>query len=118
MKRLIILVFMFIFLLGCAATKEYKVGYEITLPKKPKVVVVDNGKVDKKKYPNTKFVKKPEIIPDKGKASWDFEDIDKISESLTEWPAYGDTVEDIINKHNTTVKKQVDGGGMSWWPFW
>jgi len=126
------------FLSSCAvsttAPTDSKAGGEIKVPEPPKAVIMESKGIDKKKYPNAIWIKKPEIIPDKevwspadiekikkslkGKAAWSFEDVAKISESLMEWTTWADNVKEIINKHNQDIKNQVGGGGESRWKFW
>lgn len=107
---------MTILLTSCGTTKEFRIGYEVTLPPKPPVVVMDNGKHDKSKYPNTKWVKPPEVDLAKQRAYWTFGDIEKISGSIVEWPEWAKTVEDIVKVHNDTVKQNMDR--KEWYQIW
>jgi len=98
-------------------TKEIRVGYEITLPDKPNPVVMESADTDKSKYPSTKWISKPTVDMIKGRAAWSFSDVEKLSDNLTEWPAWANTVEEIIKKHNELVRRNI-GDGKKWYNFW
>ena len=78
---------------------------------------MDNGKFDKKKYPNTSWIKPPRVDLKKGQAWWSFKDVEKISESLTLWPKWGKDVEALIEGQNDLAAGK---GKYShpWWRFW
>lgn len=114
--RYIIILLLVITMSGCAS-RQVITKAPITLPKRPKVVVMDSGKYDKDKYPETKWIKPPKQDLKKGRASWSFKDIEKISEALTEWPRWADDVEEIVGEHNKAVEASKDFS-TSWWKFW
>jgi hypothetical protein len=114
--KLLPLVLITTLLLSCGTTKEFRIGYEVTLPPKPPVVVMDNGQHDKSKFPNSKWVKPPDVDLAKQRACWTFDDIEKISSSITEWPSWAKTVEDIVKVHNETVKQNMNKD--KWYHFW
>jgi hypothetical protein len=115
MKKSILL--LLLLLTSCITTKEIRVGYELTLPDKPKPVVMESSGIDKSKYPNTKWIKKPLVDNAKGTATWSFSDVEKLSDNLTEWPAWAGTVEEIVKKHNELVRRNI-GDGKKWYNFW
>jgi hypothetical protein len=115
MKKYLIL--LTLLLTSCVTTKEIRVGYEVTLPEKPKSVVMESSGIDKNKYPNTKWIKPPVVDNVKGTATWSFSDVAKLSDNLTEWPQWANTVEEIVNRHNALVRKNI-GDGKKWYNFW
>ena len=120
MRRLILMWLFFVFLFGCGTTTKYvAVQEKVIIPKPPKVVVMDNGKIDKRKYKETDWVKKPRVDLKKRRACWDFDDVEKISRSLTDWPDWGREVEKIIEIHNRSLNEpQGLIKKKSWYRFW
>lgn len=113
----------FVLVAGCGTSIKYVPFREaVTIPAPPKVVVMDNGKYDKSKYPNTAWVKEPTADLKNGRAYWSFDDTEKISNGLTEWPKWGQEVEKIIDIYNQGAKdsgKQGDTKKKSpWYRFW
>jgi uncharacterized protein YceK len=124
MKKTLLLMFFVLLLSGCGTVKYVYVPVreQVTIPSPPKVVIMDNGKFDKKKYPDTDWVKEPTVDLKNGKAYWSFEDIEKISTALTKWPNWGLEVEktlEIYNKGATNSGKQGETQKKhSWYRFW
>lgn len=117
MRKVAILI-VFLVLSGCASRQAVMKGSKITLPKPPKVVVMDTGKYDKEKYPDTDWVKPPKQDLKQRRASWSFEDIEKISRALTEWPRWAKDTEEIVEGHNKSVGHGTDSSARKWWKFW
>lgn len=115
MRKYLILITLL--LASCVTTKEIRVGYEVTLPEKPKSVVMESGGIDPAKFPNTRWIKKPIVDNVKGTAAWSFSDVEKLSDNLTEWPQWAKTVEEIVSKHNELVRKNI-GSGKKWYNIW
>lgn len=113
------LLFLFIFCFGCASQQPIvRGGATVIIPESPAPVVLDSGKYDKAKYPDTKWVKPPEVDLKKRIASWSFEDIEKISGALTEWPRWGGDVKEIIKGHNDLVTGKKDDTKRPWYRLW
>lgn len=120
MKK-VLLAIIFLLVAGCVTSIKYVPYRElVTIPTPPKVVVMDNGRYDKSKYPETNWVKEPTVDLKNGRAYWSFEDIEKISKGLTEWPQWAVSVETIINDYNrkSTVQTRLKETNKSWWEFW
>jgi hypothetical protein len=103
---------------GCSSVPQVTRSSEIPIPKMPKSVVTDSGKVDKSKFPDTIWIKPPVVDNEKQRAYWSFEDVDQINKNLTEWPAWGKDMKELVEGHN----KLVGGGGgqkeqRSWRPW-
>jgi hypothetical protein len=101
-----IAIMMVVLICGCSSVPPVTRSSLIPIPKMPKSIVTDSGKVDKSKYPDTIWIKPPEVDNAKQRASWSFEDIDNINKNLTEWPSWGKDVKELIEGHNKLV-----GGG-------
>lgn len=122
MKRILIGI-VFLLLVGCGTTVKYVTVREpVTIPASPKVVVMDNGHYDKAKYPDTAWVKEPTVDLKNGKTYWTFEDVEKISKGLTEWPKWGQEVEKTLEIYNQGAKNPGKQGDTkkrrSWYRFW
>lgn len=106
MKKIIIL-FLIILLCGCASKQIRPPMTEgPTLPDRPDPLLMDNGKHDIKKYPNTKWVKEPKTDTTKGIACWSNKDVETISKAITERDEWADAVEEVIREYN----KRLTGG--------
>jgi hypothetical protein len=104
MKRIILLCILIYMLTGCASTPKIPLTVGPVLPDRPNPVVIDNGKVDTKKFPNTKWIKEPKLDLNKGIACWSNKDVEAISDSLVEHNLWADTVEETLRKFNATLK--------------
>ncbi len=119
--RYIVVVLSLFVLSSCGTTKTVLVREPIAIPVPPKVVVMDNGKYDKSKYPNTEWVQEPKVDLNKRTATWGFDDINKISRALVEFPQWGVQVEKIIEAHNKGVNKNEQGSKDAkkpWYKVW
>jgi hypothetical protein len=100
----IVVICVFLLLLGCASTPKLPMTEGPNLPSRPTPLIMDNGKYDVKKYPNTKWVKEPKMDLSKGIACWSNKDVETISDALTEWNYWADAVEETVRKYNDTLK--------------
>jgi uncharacterized protein YceK len=120
--RKILLVMLFVLMSGCETIRTVYVPVRepITIPTPPKVVVMDNGRYDKSKYPETDWVKEPTVDLKNRRAYWGFDDVEKLSNALTNWPRWAVSVESIINEHNRNAgdKNKIKETQRSWWSFW
>jgi hypothetical protein len=105
-------------LAGCAARPQIVQGVSIALPKQPPVVVIDSGKIDKSKFPNTTWIKPPVVDNEKRQAWWGFEDVEKISESLTLWPLWGRDVKELVEGQNKFVGGEGQKEQRPWYRVW
>lgn len=121
-KALVILLLLLVS--GCETIKYVYVPVreQVTVPNPPKVVMMDNGKYDKAKYPDTDWVKKPEVDLKNRRAYWGFDDVEKISEALTKWPSWGLEVEKTLEIYNKGTTNSGQQGATekkhSWYRFW
>jgi hypothetical protein len=124
LKRLVVVVLLVSFLFGCGTTVKYVTVKEPIgpLPKAPQVVLMDNGKHDKAKFPGTDWVKEPTVDLKGRRAYWDFDDIEKISNALTKWPSWGKEVEKLVDLHDKSISTQQGNASenktRSWFRFW
>lgn len=106
-------------ILGGCSTKQTSLNCPpVTLPDPPKPVVTDSGKHDISRYPDTAWVKPPKVDLKKQRASWSFQDIEKINNALTDWPAWGRSVEETISSYNEKVAGKEHKKKKSWYEFW
>jgi hypothetical protein len=122
MRKVVVLVLLLL-LTGCGTTIKYVTVREpVGIPAPPKVVIMDNGKYDKSKYPQTDWVKEPTVDLKNGRAYWSFEDIEKISNGLTNWPRWGQEIEKTLEIYNKGVTNPGQQGATqkkhSWYRFW
>ena len=125
MKRLTIIFLTVMLLSGCGTSIKYVMVREPVgpLPKPPRVVKMDNGKIDKSKFPETDWVKEPAVDLKNRRASWDFDDIEKISGALTKGPLWVDEIQKIVELHDKSAPTQQQGNASnktvgSWLRFW
>jgi hypothetical protein len=102
---------------GCSSVPQVTRSSLIPIPKMPKSVVTDSGQVDKNKFPDTIWIKPPVVDNEKGRAYWSFDDVDKINKNLTEWPAWGKDVKELIEGHNKLVGGEGQKEKGSWRPW-
>jgi hypothetical protein len=125
MKRIVMITLFCLILAGCGTTKYIAIETPVSIPAPPKALAVDDGKVDKNKFPNTTWVKKPELVKNivnkEQKAAWSFEDIDKISKSCTEWSDWTRSVDEIVGEHNRSAAaaaSHTKESNKPWYKFW
>ena len=92
-RHVSVLIILFSLVMGCAPAGR---GARIILPESPDPVVIDTGNLDKRKFPNTRWIKPPSVDSQRRTAAWSFEDIDKISQSLSEWAAWEKDVRELV----------------------
>jgi hypothetical protein len=106
MKKLLLIIPICLMLSGCFLCPKCTVPMSEgpTLPDRPRPLLMDNGKVDTKKYPNTTWVKEPKMDLTKGIACWSNKDVEAISGAIVEREEWADTVEETLRKFNETLK--------------
>jgi len=111
-----ILIIVFLLLVSCASIpREQLLVSEITLPPRPDVVMIDKGKGDTKKYPNTKWVSEPSMDSKKGIACWSYKDVQVISDGLADWQVWADAIESIVKSHNGG---EINKDTAPWYKRW
>ena len=123
MNRFIMIFLTVILISGCGTSIKYITVREPVgpLPEAPTVVKMDNGKFDKSKFSRTDWVKEPTVDLKNRRASWDFDDIEKISNALTRWPSWGNEIQKIVELHDKTAPTQQGNASTdktSWFRLW
>lgn len=115
--KYIVIIMVFV-LCGCASKQGLVKNSKITLPDRPDPVRMDQGKHDRDKFPNTKWVEKPKIDLKRGLACWKFKDVETISKSLAEWEFWYKDVEELIEGHNNLIVDEGQRQQRPWWRIW
>lgn len=120
MKKILLIILTCFILTGCGTTQYLMVKNPISVPVPPRALAVDDGKIEKDKFPNTTWIKKPEIIKNQQKAAWSFEDIDKINKSCMEWSDWAKNVDEIIATYNRSAEESgsLTKPKKAWYRFW
>jgi hypothetical protein len=109
MKRLVFLTILVVFIGSCSGVRPNNACGPIDLPTPPKVLQTETKGIDKTKYPNTVWIKKPTMDLPNRRAYWDFDDVNKISQNTVDWAKWAAEVQKKIEEYNAKAKLSQQG---------